>query len=195
MTEASRYAGDPDRVALVFPGSAYSPARPLLHYANAVLRRHGWTVREVWYDELEPQVQAKSLADTARAIVDRQTASRLLLVGKSLGSRALPVAAERGLPGIWLTPLLTEPEVVAALEQLTAPTLLVGGTGDLLWDSDVAHRLEHEFLELPYADHGLELPGDPIHSAELLVSVVAAMEAFVGGLRGSSAHSSTSRRR
>ena len=32
----------------------------------------------------------------------------VLIVAKSLGTPALPWAVERGLPGVWLTPLLKE---------------------------------------------------------------------------------------
>src|SRR5690606_24689889 len=40
---------------------------------------------------------------------------RPLVVAKSLGSFAAPVVAARGLPAIWLTPLLGQETVVAAL--------------------------------------------------------------------------------
>ncbi|MEV4088629.1 hypothetical protein AB0J43_51055, partial [Nonomuraea fuscirosea] len=63
-----------------------------------------------------------------------------------------------------------------------APTLLIGGTADPSWPAGAADRTGLEYLELPGADHGLELRGDAIGSAEFLVRVTAAMEAFVGGL-------------
>jgi hypothetical protein len=39
-----------------------------------------------------------------------------LVIGKSLGSLAAGLVAERGLPAIWPTPLLRIPEVVEAVE-------------------------------------------------------------------------------
>ena len=54
----------------------------------------------------------------------------MVLIGKSLGTYAAALAAERGLPAIWLTPLLTSDWVVDGLRRSTAPFLLVGGTAD-----------------------------------------------------------------
>ncbi|MHB8184592.1 MAG: hypothetical protein ACYDDU_00645 [Dermatophilaceae bacterium] len=39
----------------------------------------------------------------------------------------LPLAVERGLPGVWLTPILTEASIATAVRDLSAPSLLVGG--------------------------------------------------------------------
>lgn len=175
----ARPEGDPDRLALVLPGREYTPARPLLHYAGAVLRARGWTVRELWWET--PQGISDYLgwvAGQLRQALEREQASRVLLVGKSLGSCALPLAAERALPGVWLTPLLTVPEVAAALPRQTAPTLLVGGTADQLWDGEAARGSGHQVLEIPGADHWLELPGDPLGSIGVLKEVIAAVDAF-----------------
>ncbi|MFG6196112.1 hypothetical protein [Nonomuraea sp. JJY05] len=114
---ATRHDGDPDRVA----------ARPLLHFAGAVLRRYGWSVREVWWqspatrDAGEP---AGWVMERARRALDPERAGRLLLVGESrgesLGMRAAPPAAERGLPAIWLTPLPRQKAVGGALRHAAA---------------------------------------------------------------------------
>ncbi|MEW9549593.1 alpha/beta fold hydrolase [Nonomuraea sp. NPDC050783] len=180
----TRHEGDPERVAVLLPGAGYVPARPLLHYARTVLARHGWSVQEVWWQapETEDVVErSRWVAGQARAALDRERAGRLLLVGKSLGTFAAPVAAERGLPAIWLTPLLGYDVVVAGLRGTPAPALLVGGTADRSWDGDVARGLGHEYVEIPGADHGLE-GGDPVESARMLADVTAAMNRFVGGL-------------
>ncbi len=44
-----------------------------------------------------------------------------------------PEVSERGLPAVWLTPLLSEASVIAGLARATRPTLLVGGTADAAW--------------------------------------------------------------
>jgi hypothetical protein len=44
-----------------------------------------------------------------------------LLIGKSLGTNAARLAAERDLPAIWLTPVLTAPWIPAAIARATAP--------------------------------------------------------------------------
>ena len=65
------------------------------------------------------------------------------------------VAAERGWPAVWLTPLLNLPEFVELLRVRTAPALLIGGTDDPAWDGALARELSDDVLELPGADHGL----------------------------------------
>ncbi|MER6302618.1 alpha/beta hydrolase [Kitasatospora sp. NPDC001539] len=184
----TRFAGDPARVALVLPGGGYSPARPLLHFARAVLLRHGWTVQELWWQL--PDNFTDFGADEQVAWVERQVAEAVdaergacrLLVGKSLGSFAAGPAADRGLAAAWLTPVLTLDHVARALGRAQAPTLLVGGGADRLWDRRTADATGHEVLELPGADHGLEHDGDPLGSVDLLRQVVERLDRFVGSL-------------
>jgi hypothetical protein len=57
-----------------------------------------------------------------------------VVTGKSLASLSAPVVADRGLPAIWLTPVLTDEPTVSALRAARGPCLLVGGTSDQLWD-------------------------------------------------------------
>lgn len=180
-----RWAGDPDRVAIVLPGGGYTPARPLLHLTRVVLLRHGWTVQELWWeppattdqDELAGWVVAQ-----ATAALGAESASRVLLVGKSLGTFAAPVAASRGLPAIWFTPLLFHATVADALDEATAPTLLVGGGADRTWDPRLADDLGLPCLELPGADHALEHPDDPVRCAENLVRITRRVDEFTAAL-------------
>jgi hypothetical protein len=182
--ETTRYDGDPGRVAIILPGVRYTPAAPLLHYARAVLLARGWTVQEIWWGDAPGQGRAEWVREHTLTALARENAQELLLVGKSLGTLAAPVAAERGLPAVWLTPLLTEPAVVDALTRASRPRLLVGGTADPLWQGDVARRTGADLLEVPGADHGMEVDSDPVRSAEILREVTVAMERFVGGLAG-----------
>ncbi|ONK13640.1 alpha/beta hydrolase [Streptomyces sp. MP131-18] len=182
MTAVPRPAG-----ALLLPGAGYTPARPLLHYARAVLEQHGFTVRELWWETPGTFVRFSDAERTAW--VERQVVAALaaaddcrLIVGKSLGTLAAGIAADRALPAVWLTPLLRTGAVAGALRRTPARTLLVGGTADPLWDSAVAGELPHETLEFPGADHGLELPGDVVGSAALLQTYVRAFDRFAGGL-------------
>ncbi|GAA3226950.1 hypothetical protein [Nonomuraea helvata] len=182
----TRHEGDPERVAVLLPGGAYVPARPLLHFARVVLVQHGWTVQEVWWEPPAGDVFAEREAwavERAREAVAAESAAQVLLVGKSLGTLAAPIAAERGLPAIWLTPLVTFDSVVGALRRSEAPTLLVGGTADKSWDGEVARGLGHPYLEVPDANHGMEIFGDPVASARALTDVTEAMHRFVAGLR------------
>ena len=94
----------------------------------------------------------RSGADGGRPAGGEAQRHALLLPATTLASG---VAAERGLPGIWLTPLLHERSCVDGLRRRTAPALLVGGTRDEAWDGDLARELGDEVLELEGADHGL----------------------------------------
>lgn len=104
---------------------------------------------------------------------------RPLLIGKSRGTFAAPVAAEHGLPAVWLTPLLTDEWVVSALRRATAPMLLVGGTADGVWDGELARSLTPHVLEVAGADHGMYVPGRLAASAEVLGRVATAVEDFL----------------
>lgn len=176
---------DPHRLALLIPGAGYSPDRPLLHFARAVLRRHGWSTRQLWWPTrppADPDGRPDWVNAQVAAALQGERADTVLLVGKSLGTMAATTAAARGLPAIWLTPLLDQPWLVQQLRRATAPTLLVGGTADSMWLPDVARGLAHPLLELPGADHDLETDDDPVHSAELLTRITARMDLFVEAL-------------
>ncbi|WP_049570575.1 alpha/beta hydrolase [Streptomyces sp. SBT349] len=188
MTSNAPSAGGParSRTALLVPGVGYTPARPLLHYARAVLEQHGWDVRELWWEI--PGTFQQFTEGERQSFVERQVVTAIeaegcgLLVGKSLGTLAATIAADRALPAVWLTPLLPAEPVVRALSRAKAPTLLVGGTGDPLWDPAAVRELPHEVLEFADADHSLELPGDAVGSVALLQRLVEALDRFAEGV-------------
>lgn len=102
-----------------------------------------------------------------------------VLMGKSLGSVAATVAADRGLPAVWFTPLLTEPKVVAALRRSTAPFLLIGGTADDWWDAEAARSLTPHVTEIADASHRMFVPGPLARSAAALGEASTAVERFL----------------
>ncbi|MEV0894412.1 hypothetical protein [Promicromonospora sp. NPDC050262] len=178
-------AGDPARVATILPGSGYTAQCPLLWYAAKALRAAGWTVRTFAWDELSPDwTEARRTYGEALRSASVPDGGRHLVVAKSLGSFALPVAVDLGLPGAWLTPVLTgnaSGPVRAALAAGTAPALLVGGTADPLWDGGVATAPDTEVLEVDGADHSLEV-GDWRRSHEVLARVTGAVERLAAQL-------------
>ena len=162
--------------ATVLPGGYYGHQLPLLLFSGLLLEQHGLDVNRVeWSDPAGGRQPA--LTEAAQAISAVATTRRHVVVGKSLGTLALPLAVQADLPGIWLTPLCNEPEVASAIRSATAPTLLVGGTGDRSWEGDVARSGSAQVLELDGADHALALP-DAVASVEYLHQVVVAMAAF-----------------
>ena len=113
--QADRVERDPDKVALLIPGYAYSAERPLLYFAQEVFARHGWTTQRMWWPEQPPPreghdlpawfAQLRSFVHVhVRQFLERETAPTIALVGKSMAGYGAALAAERSLPGIWLTP-------------------------------------------------------------------------------------------
>jgi hypothetical protein len=180
-------------IAVLIPGHGYTTERPLLHFAAAVFRAHGWETHEVRWPEPPPARDGQELTawfDQLRAftiaqvtpILDRMTAPRIALAGKSMGAFAAALAADRGLPGIWLTPVLPDSPLPADLRRATAPFLLAGATVDRSWDPVIARSFGAPVYEAEGADHGMEIDGDPVRSAGILREVTIAMDEFVGEL-------------
>jgi hypothetical protein len=175
-----------ERYAILLPGAGYTSAHPLLHFTRAVLEVHGWTVVEASWpaDEASRRNADQMVSTIAAELIDSLGNPQPLIVGKSIGSLAIPLAAERGLSGIWFTPLLRRPAVADALERLPDPTLLIGSTGDETWDGDAARRSKHQVVELTDANHGLERVDDPLGSIDGLRTVIGAVDGFAAELDG-----------
>jgi hypothetical protein len=182
MTE-HRSSADRSRRVIVLPGLRYTPARPLLHFARSVAMAYGWSVHEVWWDPPSATVDwAAWVGAAARETIVEQRADRMVMVGKSLGTHAIPVAAELELEGIWLTPLFDDAAIEDAITKLPAHSLLIGGTSDETWDGAAARATGLPVHEVPDGDHVLEIAGDPVRSADALRSIVVAMDRFFGAL-------------
>ena len=177
-------------VALVAPGRAYPPSAPLLELARRALLQHDLTVQQIWWDATargDEDADAWVRRHVAHAHDREQAAGdggRVLVVGKSLGTRASTYAAEHRLDAIWLTPLLVEPVVAEGIAATPGRQLLVGGLRDELWDRAVARELADagcDVLEVPDADHAMGT-ADVVRTAEVHVDVARAMRAFLAGL-------------
>jgi pimeloyl-ACP methyl ester carboxylesterase len=164
--------------AVVVPGRMFGPAAPLLMYSGDVAQERGATVHRHWWST-EPDLEDPDWVRGELTGVLDTLGGRPLMIGKSLGTRAAALAAERELPAVWLTPLLTVPQVAADLGRATAPFLLVGGTADRSWDADLAGRLTPHVLQIDDADHGMYVPGPLTASIDVLARVVVAMELFL----------------
>jgi hypothetical protein len=143
----------------------------LARIRGATVHRHEWTAT--------PPTDPAAQEPWVRAQLGPLPGDRPLLIGKSLGSNAAGLAADHDLPAVWLTPLLTHPGVVAALDRATAPFLLIGGTADPAWDAELARRLTPHVFEVADADHGLYVPGLLTASIAVLAQVVDATAEFL----------------
>jgi hypothetical protein len=173
------------RSAVVAPGGNDSADGPLLLYAQIAVQRRGGTAHRVAWElpgDLDFTQLRERVAARVKAAVDEVTTAAgpaPVIIGKSLGSLAAPVAADGGLTAVWFTPLLTDEPTVAALRRARAPCLLVGGTADRFWDGHAARSLGADVLEIDGADHGMFVPGRLAASAVVLGRVVTAVEDFL----------------
>lgn len=174
-----------DRSAIVAPGGGYGPDGPLLMYSRlAVQRRGGRTQSITWQlpEDADLAERRREVASQVESAVEQMTAfagAEPLVIGKSLGSLAAPLVADRGLAAVWLTPLLTDEPTVAALRRAEGPCLLAGGTGDQFWDGPIARSITKYVVEIDGADHGMFLPGRLATSAAVLGQVITAVEDFL----------------
>lgn len=153
--------GTPVGRCIVLPGSRYTPDGPMLFFAAQVALMRSWDVRQVWWEVPQFSSSAEEVAwvgsqlDTAL----EGYAGRVMVVAKSLGTLAAPVAAARGYDAAWLTPLLTESDVAEPLLSYPAAQFVVIGASDPYFSQDVLDALPGERLVVP-GDHILRVPGD-----------------------------------
>jgi hypothetical protein len=176
--EALLREGDPARCAVVLPGVAYFSQAPLLWFAREAAQARGWSVLEVTERAPRGEEPFAWMGDRAARALDAAEAETVAVIGKSLASAAAPLVAERGLPAVWLTPLLNRPEVVRALEAGAAPALLVGTPADPTWGEGTV-PCGPEVLELEGLDHSLQVPGDPLASLDVLRWVTEGIGEFL----------------
>lgn len=187
-------------VALVFPGMSYGHESPVLRYAALALEQVGAIVERVtypvvaehtgeqrfWTPERERRFVDDVLASTRRALAGGP--DRVTLVGKSLGTHALAsIVDEPSLPSrtdaVWLTPVLGEDAVYEAARRCRWRSLHVVGLADTAHVPERQAQVPREVLELPGADHVLEIEGDVLASARTLALVTERILDFLAASR------------
>jgi hypothetical protein len=174
--EALLHEGDPERCVVVLPGVRYFSQAPLLWFAREVAEAAGWSVLELSERAPADEEPFEWILKRAESALNATSATQVALVGKSLGSAAAPLATQRALPAVWLTPLLIRPEVLAALGATDRPTLIVGSPADPSWGN--GELPENEVLELDDLDHSLQREGDPLGSIDVLRTVTERVASF-----------------
>ena len=177
---------DGARLAVVLPGIRGGWMTPAVYYPVLGILDEGFDV--VCLDSIYRETPGpETLRDDATAAVRAAMAAggygQILLAGKSLGTLAMAemILTDPGfaVPAtIWLTPLLRNGRVAAALERLDTPGLIVTGSEDPHHDSEALSKLEaraHRVLVLGGAHHGLAVGGDATRSAEIPRQLVAAV--------------------
>ena len=194
-----RPKGAINHLALLLPGFGYTLDMPLFYYAGNLLLERGWDVLRVEYaynkhpefqSLLEPERERWLLADATaawRAGLGQRTYERVVLIGKSLGTLAmghlLTTTDHASIGAVWLTPLLGEKRLREQIRQYGGPSLFVIGTADPHFDPVVLEEMQvatiGEAVVVKNADHGLDIPGDPILSIRAVERVVEALGRFL----------------
>ncbi len=186
----------PGEAAVVFPGMRYTAGMPLLYYASRALFGNGLDVlsvginysRDPYFGDLSREDRAVLLSEDTDAVMraahERYARVRVIL-GKSLGTRAVAHAlrdngtVERA---IWLTPIVSDEELLGKMMRVTCQSLLVIGTNDPFYDGDALERLgrtaNFEILRVTGADHSLETE-DTDESLRILTTVVSRIRRFI----------------
>lgn len=154
-----RGSTEPDSLfAVVLPGSGYPALAPVLHWPARLLAAAGWRLAVVsWTPETEGGSDPVAFVE---GVLQRAAGDDLpdLLLTKSLGTLAAPWAARNDVPGVWLTPLLRDEAVLTALTGMDDRSIAVGGTADSHWQEGAFVDSGIAVIEVPGADHALELP-------------------------------------
>ena len=175
--EAVLHDGDPGRCAVLLPGVRYFSQAPLLWFAREAAQAEGWSVLELSGRAPADEEPFEWMRDRAGRALDLAGGGTVAVIGKSLGSAAAPLVAERGLAAVWLTPLLVRPGVAAAVR---APALLVGSAADPTWaNGEHSGGDSVEVLEFDGLDHSLQVEGDPLASLDVLRQVTERVRAFL----------------
>ncbi|MFP3580535.1 hypothetical protein SB659_13240 [Arthrobacter sp. SIMBA_036] len=179
------------KVAVLLPGSGYPVEGPVLFWSGEILAALGWHVQAVrWTPGDAPSEDPHSFVTQAAELAFAATpqAAQRLIVAKSLSTLSIPWADAAQIPGIWLTPLLTDGLVRATLPGgFSKDDLFIGGSEDRLWDGGGGPDDAGTFFEVPGADHSLQIPNDWRASQRAQAEVFARIEEIVVGLAKSPA--------
>ncbi|MFF8345085.1 hypothetical protein ACF049_16565 [Cellulosimicrobium funkei] len=173
-----------DAVAVVLPGgSGYTARSPLLHWTTAALVEQGWRVGAVEWtitavERSRPQEFVSKIAEATFA--EAPTSVARLVIGKSFGCHALPWAIERGLPGAWLTPVVTDEPIRAALAIAGPEHLAMGGDRDHMWTPDAVGQTSATLITVANADHAIESDEGWRASVEMQIPVLERVIAHAG---------------
>jgi hypothetical protein len=188
-----------DHLSLILPGLNYTCDMPLLYYTTQVMLATGADVVQVKYDYTRTQArQASSLTERfsqmkvdviqmAQLALQQREYKHLILIGKSLGTLAIPYLLKENLPVppqtcIFLTPILHELMPALELIQQCSHTFYVIGTRDHYYDPDLITHFRTEntdnFMTIDGANHSLEIPGEIMQSLSQLEIIIKRIQLF-----------------
>ncbi len=186
-------------LAVIFPGLNYSVDLPLLFFPRQMLVNAGADVllvetnygRNPAYAAADAAGRAARVEADARAALDTVLGqghyAQITLAGKSIGTRALGwLAGDPRLAGarfLWLTPLLTDPQLVEQIRRGGQKGLFVIGTADSFYNPEILAGLVRntggQSVVVAEADHGMQVGNDFWASFRALQTILEAVETFL----------------
>jgi predicted alpha/beta-hydrolase family hydrolase len=175
-----RQETETNHLTMIFPGLNYSCDMPLLYYAAQIILEAGADVLQVKYDYTQAQPSGKvsplsdrfgSLAEDVilitRIALEQREYKQLTVIGKSLGTLAIPILLQADLSlhpqtCIYLTPILQELVPPHDLIQTCPRNLFVIGTKDRYYDPELIKGFRtsqpDNFMIIEGVNHSLEFP-------------------------------------
>lgn len=164
---------------LLLAGAGYGQQAPLLWWSRQI-------ALDADCDVVAPSWVVDDAAGAAPvAFVEGEIATALgdrlpdLVVAKSFGCFALPWAVRNGVPGVWLTPVLTHDDVAAALAAAADGNVAIGGSDDPMWRPERVPVTAASLQTVAGADHSLHVTGDWRRSQRLQADVFETVAAAV----------------
>lgn len=188
------------KLAVLFPGYAYSLSAPLFYYSAQVCLENGYDVlgidyryneddrfrssdergREVWFSD--------DIHGVYDAVREHNDYEKVVFIGKSLGTTAMVEIAARELPWqrtqwIWLTPANAYPAIAERIRTLGLRSLIVYGDADPEFQPEVIDTLkgvENVRIEaIAGGDHGLDIADNVVESVRALSTTVSTIAEFI----------------
>ncbi|CAN5598931.1 hypothetical protein BH10ACT2_BH10ACT2_00770 [soil metagenome] len=189
---------DPVRESLivVLPGGGYGPLAPALRFPILACQQigNGETIEIAYLETSEDdpiptrlQTVTTAVSEQVSAALERSTATDVVVIAKSLGTRLLAAIAsslpqDRRISAVWLTPLFGVDDVCSAAARSGLRSLMVAGTADPHHDQNgfdaVRDALGADALLIPDADHSLEIVGDVFATLDAMRSLTSAVLDF-----------------
>lgn len=180
-------------VAIILSGRGYTALGPAIRFPVLAAEELGYEPTMIGYpaEAIEAQDVAALVTDVRRQVLAALAtgpAERVVVIAKSLGTRVAAHITDLfedidDLAIVWLTPLFGEAEIREAAMASGWRSLIVAGDQDPYHDQDgvaaVAAALDATVVQLPGADHALEVPGDVLATIAGLRQVAVEVRRFL----------------
>jgi hypothetical protein len=165
MPKIERLSSKPSKtapVALILPGAGYTVQGPLLYWPVLAMTRAGWDVWSInWHADVQgpaPKDIGQFVEDAVSQALHEMPDAPTAVVGKSLGTYALPHFLDWEIQAAWITPILSDARIAEAARRASDRHLFVGGTADPTWRPEEISNAHTETIVVEDGNHSLEVP-------------------------------------